>query len=323
MTKISIVIPVYNSAGTLALLLESIKYADFPDKEVIVVDDGSTDESANVAEKYGARVVRLDENRGPAYARNAGIEASTKDIIVFLDADVTIPPHLISHVAGRMEAEPQILALNGYYDSKPLNQGLYNRHKAIYINHLFQGKKETEVLETCCCAIRRQVLVELGKFNTSYTGADVEDYELGYRIARKGPMEIDHNMVIGHNFHGFIHNARNYFRRSAMWTELFLARRKFDSAGATQQEGITRILGAASALLATLVIMGAESLGWLFFATFILFMVYGRSFFLELLKKQGVVEAALGVLFYVADSIVIIAGAAWGVFRYFSAGART
>ena len=82
--KISIIIPAYNEAKRIGNVLSKIP--DFAD-EIIVVDDGSKDNTAEVAKKYGANIIRLKENQGKGAAINAGMKEATGDIIVFIDAD--------------------------------------------------------------------------------------------------------------------------------------------------------------------------------------------------------------------------------------------
>ncbi len=314
--KVSIVIPVYNSADTLDKLLESIESSEACEYEIIIVDDCSTDNSVQVANSHRAKVIRLEQNQGPAAARNRGVELAEADVVLFLDADVVIPPHLIAHVARRFENEPELLGLNGYYQPEPLNPGFFPHYKARYINYMFQGVKETEALETACAAVRRQVLLDLGGFDTTYHGADVEDYELGYRIAQLGPMEVDHKMVVGHHFPGFIGNARNFFRRSAMWTELFLKRRKFDAAATTGDEGLVRILGATCVLFALLILLGFDHL---FLTSVIIFCIYSwlnRGFIKYLYRNSGLDFLLIALGIHLANSVVISAGAAYGTLTY-------
>ena len=85
---ISCVIPVFNAAKYLAEALDSVLAQTVVPNEIILVDDGSTDESAQVAAKYGrhARLVS-QENRGPAAARNRGLQLARGELIAFLDAD--------------------------------------------------------------------------------------------------------------------------------------------------------------------------------------------------------------------------------------------
>lgn len=82
--RISAVIPAYNEAGRIGNVLERIP--DFVD-EVIVVDDGSEDNTSEVAEMFGVKVIRLNENQGKGKAMSAGIKEANGDIMVFIDAD--------------------------------------------------------------------------------------------------------------------------------------------------------------------------------------------------------------------------------------------
>src|SRR5262245_7589054 len=104
---ISVVIPTYNAAAFLAEALESVRAQTRVPAEVIVVDNGSTDASAELAEAAGARVLRL-ERPGVSRARNAGIRAATQQWIAFLDADDLWQPDKLAAqwqaVAGCPEA---------------------------------------------------------------------------------------------------------------------------------------------------------------------------------------------------------------------------
>jgi len=85
--SVSVVIAAYNEQRHIRTLLDSLHEQTHPPLEVIVADDGSTDRTAELAEAAGARVLRL-RHRGPALARNAGAEAATGEILVFMDGDM-------------------------------------------------------------------------------------------------------------------------------------------------------------------------------------------------------------------------------------------
>jgi glycosyltransferase involved in cell wall biosynthesis len=108
---ISVVIPAWNAAATLAETLASVAAQTLPADEVIVVDDGSTDATAAIAEAAGALVLRRP-NRGTAAATNTGIAASRGDLVAFLDADDLWAHDKLAAQAAALAADP---ALDGVF----------------------------------------------------------------------------------------------------------------------------------------------------------------------------------------------------------------
>jgi len=109
---VSIIVPTYNYARFLPEALESVRAQTYTDWECIVVDDGSTDDTASVlraAETNDSRIRHVSQdNRGPSAARNRGIAESTGDYVQFLDADDLLPPTKLEHQVLAMEADPSI-----------------------------------------------------------------------------------------------------------------------------------------------------------------------------------------------------------------------
>jgi glycosyltransferase involved in cell wall biosynthesis len=111
--RISAVIPCYNAAAYLGEALSSIESQTRPVQEVLVVDDGSSDGSAEVAERCGATVIRLGSNRGHGFARNVGWRAAGGDAVAWLDADDSWRPNHVEVVAGLLERYPEAASASG------------------------------------------------------------------------------------------------------------------------------------------------------------------------------------------------------------------
>jgi glycosyltransferase involved in cell wall biosynthesis len=110
---VSIVVPVYNAQPFLRETLDSVFALDYEPFEVIVVDDGSTDGSAAIAESYsGVRCIR-QENRGPGTARNVGVEAARGEFVAFVDSDDVVLPHKLSAQVGYLLDHPDVTATLG------------------------------------------------------------------------------------------------------------------------------------------------------------------------------------------------------------------
>ena len=110
---VSVIIPVYNGARWLGPTIESVLAQDHEPVEIIVIDDGSTDASAEVARSYAGVRCLVQPNRGPAAARNAGMRIACGQYLAFLDADDLMPPTKLSLQVGYLETHPEVAATMG------------------------------------------------------------------------------------------------------------------------------------------------------------------------------------------------------------------
>ena len=116
MTRVSVVIPCYNGARFLRQAIDGALAQTHPDVEVVVVDDGSTDDSAAVAESYGDSVVLLrGPNRGLSAARNKGVAASTGEFLTLLDADDVLLPDCLANRVRILQEKPEGGLVAGYF----------------------------------------------------------------------------------------------------------------------------------------------------------------------------------------------------------------
>jgi GT2 family glycosyltransferase len=187
-TRLSIVVPVYNSPRELAECLAAVQ-ADAPaDAELIVVDDASTDGTPDVARAGGARVFRLPRNSGPGAARNHGVERAEGPVLLFVDADVVIAPGTVGRVAAAFAGDPGLAALFGSYDDRPRAPGLVSRYRNLLHHFVHQdGKAEAATFWAGLGAVRRAAFREVGGFDAArFPKPSIEDIELGYRLRRAG-----------------------------------------------------------------------------------------------------------------------------------------
>ena len=118
MKKVSVIIPMYNSENYIGQCIRSVTDQTYRNLEIIVVDDGSTDEGARVCAELMETDARIrlcrQENRGVSAARNHGIQAATGEYVFFLDSDDAIHPLLLGELLGRAEENNAQLAFCGY-----------------------------------------------------------------------------------------------------------------------------------------------------------------------------------------------------------------
>jgi glycosyltransferase involved in cell wall biosynthesis len=186
--RLSVVIPVYNDAPSLARCLKALASGDRLADEIIVVDDHSTDGSADVAARHGAQVLTgAGGPDGPAAARNRGAAAASGDILVFVDADVALHPDVLSRIERGFADRPDRAALFGSYDETPADRGMVSMYKNLLHHYTHQtSRPEASTFWAGCGAIRRAVFLACGGFDEGYRRPAIEDIELGTRITRQG-----------------------------------------------------------------------------------------------------------------------------------------
>jgi glycosyltransferase involved in cell wall biosynthesis len=188
---VSVVVPVYNSEAFLRETLDSIFALEYEPFEVIVVDDGSTDASPSIAQSYpGLRYIH-QENRGPAAARNAGIEAAQGEFVAFVDSDDIVLPHKLSAQMGYLLDHPDVTAAIGRQEwiTPPPNA----------VPDRVWG--DLDGIPCISMVIRKAALVELGGFNPALRGP--EDTDLLMRL-REGGYEflVLPEIVMRRRYHG-------------------------------------------------------------------------------------------------------------------------
>jgi glycosyltransferase involved in cell wall biosynthesis len=186
-TTVSVVIPARNAADDIGACLAAVSRSDWPVLEYIVVDDASTDRTAQAAEAGGARVLRLAERCGPGVARNRGARLATGDILLFLDADVVVHTDAIGRAVRALALDSSVAAVFGSYDDRPSRGGRISRYRNLLHHWTHQrGAEEASTFWAGCGAVRREVFLSLGGFSADYDRPSVEDIEFGYRLRAAG-----------------------------------------------------------------------------------------------------------------------------------------
>jgi glycosyltransferase involved in cell wall biosynthesis len=198
---LSIVVPVHNGGRQLASCLRALQASAYRDFEVLVVDDCSSDDSAAVIHSHGARYLRTPRQLGPAGARNLGAKAACGSILVFVDADVQVPPGALGIIAEDFERDPQLQAVFGSYDQEPFAPGFFSHYKNLFHHYIHQASSaNATTFWAGCGAIRREVFEKIGGFQAErYARPAIEDIELGLRLVRDGhKILLDKRLQVKH-----------------------------------------------------------------------------------------------------------------------------
>lgn len=213
--KISVVIPAYNAGKHIVEAIQSILEQDYPAFEIIVVDDGSTDNTREAVKLFSEEniIYLFQENSGPSKARNNGILKSAGDFIAFLDADdVWYPNHLLDAVTFFRKSK------NVFWFSSAFNRKHYNSKvnardikSQTRIVDYFRQSLRRSFIHTSAIVIHREVFKSTGLFNENWMLG--EDLNLWVRIALQFP-QIGYNTNPGSVFRktegSLTFNKKNY-----------------------------------------------------------------------------------------------------------------
>jgi glycosyltransferase involved in cell wall biosynthesis len=225
--RLSVIVPVHNGSKHLGRCLEALGRSDYAQFEVIVVDDCSTDNTPQIAERYGARYLRTSRTLGPGGARNLGAQHAGGEILVFVDSDVVMPPGGLSLIAEDFRRDPELAAVFGSYDDTPPWTSFISQYKNLMHHYVHQASSESAATFWAGCgAVRKTVFEEFSGFDAAtYTVPSIEDIALGLEMARGGrKIQLDKRLAVKHLKRWTVRNLlrADIFYRAIPWTRLIL-----------------------------------------------------------------------------------------------------
>jgi glycosyltransferase involved in cell wall biosynthesis len=259
-SKLAVVIPAYNAGATLPACLAALTQSRRRSDEIILFDDGSGDDTAEIARSYGAKVISGERPaKGPAAGRNLGAAAAAGSIIVFVDADVEVGPEALGKLEAPIAAG-QAVATFGSYDDSPKSR----RIAALYANlrHHWvhqHGRTEAFTFWSGLGAIRADVFRAHGGFDTAFAKPSIEDIDLGIRIIESGGriMLVKDALGAHHKDWGVLQLwTTDIFQRAIPWARLIKDKRgRADDLNISRRER-------ASAVAAQLVVPALAAAAW-------------------------------------------------------------
>jgi GT2 family glycosyltransferase len=184
--RVSVVVCAYNAERTMEACLASLEGLDYPDVEVIVVNDGSKDRTLEIAERFSYCRIISQENRGLSVARNVGAEAATGEIVAYTDSDCVADPDWLTYLVAKMEAGS--LAACGGPNFPPPEDSLVPAAVAVSPGgptHVLISDEVAEHIAGCNMAFRRDALLALGGFDPQYRAAG-DDVDICWRFQDAG-----------------------------------------------------------------------------------------------------------------------------------------
>lgn len=283
---VSVIIPAYNASSSIDLCLHAIQVQTCPPTEVIVVDDGSTDNTARIAESYGVRVIR-QANQGPGSARNHGVEASRGDILLFTDSDCAPVAEWVERMLEGF-SDPMIAGVKGTYLTR--QQSWIARFVQLEYENRYDrmvGKPSIDFVDTYSAGYRREVFETVGGFDEDLRMD--QDQELSFRISEAGYRLVFVPKAQVYHIHD--ERIQEYFRRK-FWIGYWKVRvvhrhpkKLVQDSHTPQILKIQILLAALGALLIVVGILDAR-VAWIGLVLWAVLVVSGMPFLFKILRRD-------------------------------------
>jgi cellulose synthase/poly-beta-1,6-N-acetylglucosamine synthase-like glycosyltransferase len=237
--RASVVICAYNAASTIEDNLDSLARLNYPNYEVIVVNDGSQDDTAQIVAKYPFKLISV-RNGGLSAARNLGWRAATGEIVAYTDADTRVDPDWLSYLVQPFLTTDAVGV--GGPNVVPGDDGWISQCVARSPGgptHVLLNDTEAEHIPGCNMAFRRCALAEVGGFDPTYTKAG-DDVDICWRLQERGwHLAFSPSALVWHHHRN---SVRAYWRQQVGYGEgeSFLEHRhqeKFNERGQTRWQG--------------------------------------------------------------------------------------
>ena len=300
---LGVVIAARNASATLAQCLSAVcgQADDFT--EIIVVDDFSTDDTADMAQTYPVRVIRFSEHRGVAAARNAGVAASSAPIIFFLDADVVAAPNALA-IGRDIMKDPSLDAVFGSYDESPACESMVSLFKNLSHHYLHQQCAGAAVtFWSGCGLVRRDAFLAVGGFDEQRFRVPAgEDIEFGMRLADHGAnIRLEPELQAKHLKRWTLKSmlVTDIAHRAIPWTQFCMERGRFPSVLnlSLRQRAAALTTVALVVALALAPVTGIAGIGWLLIAALIVAAIgVNRGLYAFFYRRRGLRLAAIGFL---------------------------
>lgn len=226
MPRVSVIIPTYNRAKYICEAINSLLNQTYKDYEIIVIDDGSTDNTKEIISGYKERILYIyQDNLGPAAARNRGIKIARGEYVSFLDSDDTFLPEKLESQVGFLDNNPSTSAVHTWWYYTDSNgktlpfKGRRSYNKNIRVENMLIGKVS---LNLCAFMFRKSCFNDDNLFDETLCGG--EDWDLWLRLAEQGhKFYCIPKVLVAYRMHkdNMVSNIDKMFNEGLRWREKY------------------------------------------------------------------------------------------------------
>ncbi len=322
--RVSVVMPVLNAGHLLEECIKALKESSYPVWEIIVVDDGSTDESAMVARGLGCVVVATEGRLGPGAARNLGASRASGDVLFFIDADVVVRSNTVERVISALD-DTGLDGVMAVQDPCMRFDDACSRYKNLWMYHTYAVRAGDAVplFYTTAAAIRRKAFLAAGGFDLNYGTPNIEDTDFGQKLASLGyRITVDQEALVEHvKKYSLRSLLRADWARSVALARLKLRKRRETLAVNNTSVPTSYIFSVPLAVLgALLLLVGLLASSTAIMATGLLALAVTWAMnarFLSVLARVGGLSLLLkGMVLIVVELLTVAVAGMWGVGSY-------
>ena len=321
---ISIVIPNYNGANTIAKCLGAAFSSNYNLFEVVVVDDCSIDTSVEIIQKFPCKLIRLKKHVGVSKARNKAASAGSGELLFFIDSDCLLQKDALA-IANQTFNKHHNHIVGGTYTCQPYDRNFFSIFQSIFINYFETKKNEPDYVAAHAMIINAELFRKSSGFEeNSFNGIDagVEDVEFVHRMRRHGhKLLMKPEIQVQHIFNfSFFKSLKNAVKKSKYWTMYSLVNKDLlkDSGTASLELKVNVTVYFTSIMLFLLYgITGMTAVIAFILFLFLFNLSVNKKLFAAFLRARGLCFLFMAMSYYMmVYPIAVGVGASAGAIRY-------
>ena len=320
-TRVSVVVPAYNSALTIEDCLKAVKSSSYRNFELVLVNDGSTDGTRAIASGYADKIIDTAVRSGESCARARGVHESEGELIICVDSDVVIAPDTLDMIVKYFDGHEDISALTGKLSKTHANPDFFSQYKNLYMHYIFSRLPERiTFLYGSILAIRRDVSAlfiadpEFKGGADTLAGQNLISHDK--KIAFLNTLEVIHLKK-----YNFISLTVNNFMIPFYWAKIFIhyngieqMSKKGGGFAHSPLEQLISVTAAPVVLFAPELFPGIPHIQA---ALFMVWILLDSRFLLFLLKEKGGLFGLLSIPLTFFENIIMACGIICGFLHEF------